>query len=55
MLNELQLIHLTNVVDKAIMTISGRDLVSTSEMTDLLLDIRLLLCVDDKETVSVGV
>jgi len=31
------------LVDKAIKDISGRDLVSTSEMTDLLLDIRLYL------------
>lgn len=31
------------MVDKAIRDISGRDLVSTLEMTDLLLDIRLYL------------
>lgn len=31
------------MVDKAIKDISGRDLVSTTEMTDLLLDIRLYL------------
>ena len=33
----------TELVDKAIKDIAGRDLVSTSEMTDLLLDIRLYL------------
>lgn len=32
-----------NLVDKAIKDISGREIVSTSEMTDLLLDIRLYL------------
>jgi len=32
-----------DLVDKAIKDIAGRDLVSTSEMTDLLLDIRLYL------------
>jgi hypothetical protein len=31
------------LVDQAIKDISGRDIVSTSEMTDLLLDIRLYL------------
>lgn len=36
-----------NLVDKAIKEISGRDLVSTSEMTDLLLDIRLYLMTED--------
>jgi hypothetical protein len=32
-----------DLVDKAIKDIAGRDLVSTAEMTDLLLDIRLYL------------
>jgi hypothetical protein len=36
-----------DLVDKAIKNISGRDLVSTSEMTDLLLDIRLYLMAED--------
>ena len=36
-----------DLVDKAIKNISGRDLVSTSEMTDLLLDIRLYLMTED--------
>ena len=34
---------ITNLVDETIGTISGRELISVSEMTDLLLDIRLLL------------
>lgn len=33
----------TELVDKALKDISGRDLVSAQEMTDLLLDIRLYL------------
>lgn len=32
-----------HLVDKAIKDIAGREIVSTSEMTDLLLDIRLYL------------
>lgn len=36
-----------NLLDKAIKEISGRDLVSSSEMTDLLLDIRLYLMTED--------
>jgi hypothetical protein len=32
-----------NLVDEALAGISGRDLVSSAEMTDLLLDIRLHL------------
>jgi hypothetical protein len=36
-----------DLVDKAIKDISGRDLVSSSEMTDLLLDIRLYLMTED--------
>lgn len=35
------------LIDKAIKDISGRDLVSTSEMTDLLLDIRLYLMIEE--------
>jgi hypothetical protein len=31
------------IVDNAIKEISGRDIVSTSEMSDLLLDVRLVL------------
>lgn len=33
----------TELVDKALKDIAGRDLVSAQEMTDLLLDIRLYL------------
>lgn len=42
----------TKLVDKAIKDISGRDLISTSEMTDLLLDIRLYLITDQEATPS---
>lgn len=35
--------QITSLVDKTIAQISGRELVSSSEMTDLLLDIRLYL------------
>lgn len=43
-----------NLVDQAIKDISGRDLVSTSEMTDLLLDIRLYLMTNDATPVHVS-
>lgn len=39
------------LVDKAIADISGRDLVSSSEMTDLLLDIRLYLMTAETQEV----
>jgi len=39
----------TELVDKALKDIAGRDLVSTQEMTDLLLDIRLYL-ITEQET-----
>jgi hypothetical protein len=35
------------LVDEALAEISGRDLVSTAEMTDLLLDIRLHLITNE--------
>lgn len=35
--------ELVALVDKAIAHCSGRDIVSSSEMTDLLLDMRILL------------
>jgi hypothetical protein len=49
-----QIKNATELVDKAITTISGRDLVSTAEMTDLLLDIRLhlMMCEVAPEPVS---
>ena len=41
-------LEITNLVDKTINIISGRELISVSEMTDLLLDIRLLLVATKK-------
>lgn len=43
----------TELVDNAITKISGRDLVSTAEMTDLLLDIRLHLMITEEATETV--
>jgi len=40
--------QMTDIIDNAIKQISGRQLVSSSEMTDLLLDIRLHLMIDDE-------
>lgn len=40
----------TDLVDKAIKDISGRELVSSIEMTDLLLDIRLYLIANQEAT-----
>jgi len=40
--------QITNLIDNAIKQISGRQLVSSSEMTDLLLDIRLHLIIDEE-------
>lgn len=40
------------LIDDAIRAISGRDLVSTSEMTDLLLDIRLYLLTESSRESS---
>ena len=37
-----------HLIDKSIKDISGRDLVSTNEMTDLLLDIRLYLLAQEE-------
>lgn len=42
--------QITDLVDKAINDISGRKLVSTDEMTDLLLDIRLHIMMDEEAT-----
>ena len=41
---------ITNLVDETIGTISGRELISVSEMTDLLLDIRLYLLLAEEAT-----
>ena len=38
----------TDLIDNAIKLISGRELVSSSEMTDLLLDIRLHLMINEE-------
>lgn len=42
--------HITDLVDTAINEISGRKLVSTDEMTDLLLDIRLHIILDQESS-----
>jgi hypothetical protein len=42
--------QITDLVDKAINDISGRKLVSTEEMTDLLLDIRLHIMLDNESS-----
>ena len=42
------------LLDQAIKNISGRDLVSTAEITDLLLDIRLYLMTNETVTVDEG-
>lgn len=42
--------ELIALVDKAIAHCSGRDIVSSSEMTDLLLDIRILLIATETES-----
>ena len=42
--------QITDLVDKAINEISGRAIVSTAEMTDLLLDIRLHIMLDQELT-----
>lgn len=40
--------QITDLIDNAIKNISGRELVSSSEMTDLLLDIRLHLMINEE-------
>jgi len=49
-----QIVLVTNSVaveriDKALVEISGRDLVPSTEMTDLLLDVRQILVIDLEE------
>lgn len=44
----------TELVDKALKDIAGRDLVSAQEMTDLLLDIRLYLVTEEVATEKVA-
>lgn len=38
----------TQMIDEAIKLISGRELLSASEMTDILLDIRLQILLDEE-------
>jgi hypothetical protein len=40
--------QITDMIDTAIKNISGRQLVSSAEMTDLLLDIRLHLMISEE-------
>lgn len=42
--------ELIALVDKAIAHCSGRDIVSTTEMTDMLLDMRILLIATETES-----
>lgn len=51
MINQQKTKNITDMLDKTINQISGRDLVSTAKMTDLLLDIRLYLVLAE-ETVA---
>jgi len=52
-----QIVLVTNAmaverIDKALVEVSGRDLVSSAEITDLLLDVRQILVIDLEEMVS---
>lgn len=49
-----QIKHATELVDEAIKRISGQQLVSSAEMTDLLLDIRLHLMMCEVAPEPVG-
>lgn len=49
-----QIKQATQLVDNAIKQISGQQLVSSAEMTDLLLDIRLHLMICETEPETVG-
>lgn len=44
---------ISELIDSALSQMSGRDLVSASEMTDLLLDIRLFLMIDQESSTTV--
>ena len=44
--------ELKTIVDKNLQQINGRDLVSAQEVTDLLLDIRLLLLTEEAKTTT---
>lgn len=43
--------ELVALLDKAIASCSGRDIISTSEMVDILLDMRLLLMANEETSV----
>jgi hypothetical protein len=45
--------ELKTIVDKTLQQINGRDLVSAQEVTDLLLDIRLLLLSEEAKTTTI--
>jgi len=49
-MNKVTIKLVTDLVDKALNEISGREIVSTAEMTDLLLDIRLHIMMDEEMT-----
>lgn len=44
--------ELKAILDKRLHEINGRDIVSAQEITDLLLDIRLLLMTEDVTTIN---
>jgi hypothetical protein len=46
---------LITLLDNAVRECSGRDIISTGEMVDMLLDMRLLLMTTDPETQLEGV
>ena len=45
--------QITELIDKKLSELSGRDLVSVSEMTDFLLDIRLYLMIETESSTTV--
>jgi hypothetical protein len=45
--------QITELIDKKLSELSGRDLVAVSEMTDFLLDIRLYLMIETESSTTV--
>ncbi len=45
--------QITELIDKKLSELSGRDLVSSSEVTDFLLDIRLYLMIEAESSTTV--
>ncbi len=45
--------QITELIDKKLSELSGRDLVSSSEMTDFLLDIRLYIMIEAESSTTV--